>query len=70
MTFWKCSEKSGIFKRRLAMRQRKHAHYKTVNLGSCAYCAYFGLCTSHVKYDGNPIEGFVRLTDIHPELGV
>jgi len=48
---------------------KKHAHYKTVNLGSCAYCAYFGLCTSHVKYDGNPVEGFVKLLDIHPELG-
>lgn len=48
---------------------KKHAHYKTVNLGSCSYCAFFGLCTSRVKFSGQPLEGFVQLEDIHPELG-
>ena len=47
----------------------KDAHYKTVNLGSCSYCEFFGLCSSHVKYDGRPMEGFVQLENVHPELG-
>ena len=55
----------------LALReaQKKGAWYKTVNMGTCQYCSYFGLCSSKYLPDGTVPEGFVKLDDVHPELG-
>lgn len=48
--------------------QKANAHFKTVNLGSCSYCSYFGLCSSKFKFEGRIPEGFVHLGDVNPEL--
>lgn len=43
-------------------------HYRTCNKNTCGFCAYFDLCTTgwSAKY---PLpEGFVKVTDLHPEL--
>lgn len=48
--------------------RKNNAHYKTVNLGSCSFCSYFGLCSSKFNYEGKVPEGFERLVDVNPEL--
>lgn len=48
--------------------QKTNAHFKTVNLGSCSYCSYFGLCSSKFKFEDRIPEGFVHLGDVNPEL--
>ena len=48
--------------------QKNGSHYKTVNLGSCSYCSYFGLCTSKFDFEKRVPDGFERLVDVNPEL--
>jgi len=49
--------------------QSRGRWYKTVTQGTCPYCAFFGLCSSRYDpSDGIPPDGFVKLTEIHPEL--
>ena len=48
--------------------QLNDRHYRTVNKNSCGYCTYFSIC-SNSGFNINELpEGFVRVSDIHPEL--
>lgn len=54
--------------------QRSGNWYKTVNKGSCTYCSFKSLCLNRSQIDKNTQpyeypEGFVKLEDVHPELG-
>lgn len=55
----------------LAIRDaQKSGHwYRTVNKNTCGYCPYFDVCTSGIKLNGIPPEGFEFVYDRHPELG-
>lgn len=53
--------------------QKTGSWYRTVNLGSCTYCPFFGLCvdrdpTNTATPPHKFPEGFVKLDDVHPEL--
>lgn len=43
-------------------------HYRTVNKGTCSYCAYFEPCTTKMDVRREVPIGFERVTDLHPEL--
>jgi hypothetical protein len=49
--------------------QKSGHHFRTANKNTCAFCSFFGLCTSgfDVERDALP-EGFVKVSDVHPEL--
>lgn len=53
-----------------AMRDaRKHGRWwRTVNRNSCPYCPYFGICSADVDVSHHAPEGFVFVTELHPEL--
>lgn len=44
-------------------------HYRTVNKNTCEFCSYFGICSSNRDVAGDLPDGFVRVPDVHPELG-
>ena len=47
--------------------QSRGRWYKTVSRDTCSYCPYFGLCSS--KHDPAKVpEGFVKITNVNPEL--
>ena len=49
--------------------QRNGHHFRTANKNTCAFCPFFGLCTTGFDPERAALpEGFVRVVDIHPEL--
>lgn len=42
--------------------------YRTCNKNTCAYCDVFDLCTTGWQNSDSLPEGYVRLSDVHPEL--
>jgi len=48
--------------------QKESQHYRTVDKNTCSWCEFFGLCTSGFDPASLP-DGFVQLSDPHPELG-
>lgn len=51
--------------------QNKDRWYRTVNRHTCDFCPVFDLCSNpSFVADGELPSGYVRVTDIHPELGV
>lgn len=54
-----------------AMRdaQLNDRHYRTCNKETCAWCPYFGPCSARFDMSGAVPDGFVRVSNIHPELG-
>lgn len=49
--------------------QNKDRWYRTVNRHTCDFCSVFDLCSNQGFDLSGPLpEGFVRVTDIHPEL--
>lgn len=55
----------------LTMReaQREGKHYRTVNVNTCKFCAYQEPCFNGIDLAGETPAGFVRVSDVHPELG-
>lgn len=49
-----------------AMNQNRW--YKTVSKNTCDFCPYWGLCSSRYDPSDTLPEGFIRVTDFHPEL--
>lgn len=56
--------------RTIADAQNLDRHYRTVNRETCAFCSYFDPCTTGYSPSDNVPEGFVKLSNIHPELGL
>lgn len=49
--------------------QLNEAWYRTCNKDTCAFCNYFDLCTTGWQPTDVLPENFVRVYDLHPELG-
>lgn len=43
-------------------------HFRTCNKDTCAWCPYFEICSSKADITKSIPEGFVRLSNVHPEL--
>ena len=53
----------------LRQAQRLDRWYRTCNRDTCGWCPYFDLCCNGYQ-KGEPLpEGFIQLTNVHPELG-
>jgi len=50
--------------------QLRQRWYRTSTKDTCAFCSFFGPCTSGWRDGDAPPEGFSFVSDIHPELGV
>jgi len=48
--------------------QLRNRWYKTVSRDTCNWCSYFGLCSSRYDRWNETPDGFISVTDIHPEL--
>lgn len=56
--------------RTISEAQKSGRWFKTVGPNTCDYCPYFGLCsTGSDPQSGSLPVGFVRIGDVHPELG-
>jgi len=50
--------------------QRNDRWYRTAHKNTCDFCSYFPLCTTgNFDPNGTLPEGYVRVYDLHPELG-
>lgn len=57
--------------RTISEAQKTGRWFKTVSPSTCDFCPYFGLCSSGLDpQSGSLPVGFVRVEDVHPELGV
>jgi hypothetical protein len=49
--------------------RKNDRHYRTVSKNTCDFCSYFSLCTSGIDAGKESLpDGFVRVSDVHPEL--
>lgn len=49
--------------------QLNDRHYRTCNRNTCAWCSVFDLCTTGWQPTDSLPEGYVRLSNVNPELG-
>lgn len=49
--------------------QLNDRHYRTCTKNTCEWCPYFSLCSTNFDVRGALPETFVRVNDVHPELG-
>lgn len=56
--------------RTIGEAQKYRRWFKTVSPSTCTFCSYFGLCSSGSDPQSGALPvGFVRIGDVHPELG-
>jgi len=48
--------------------QLNNRHFRTCNKNTCGFCSYFDICSAGFDHNSVP-SGFVRLSDVNPELG-
>jgi len=54
--------------RTISEAQKSGRWFKTVADTTCGRCSYFGLCTTGWKEGSSLPEGFIKVSDVHPEL--
>jgi len=49
--------------------QLNNRWFKTCNKNTCGFCSYFDLCSTGWNQTDSVPDGFIRLSDVNPELG-